>query len=320
MLLPEVSFLTGLHGSIATALICVLLYVDEAGVPLPLCPNEVLLIVAGLLIASGAVPVVIFFPIAVLAMALGTLTGYSWARRVGSDQLQTIAEKVHVGPAMERVTERMRQANARKIFVLRLIPGVRPYATLVAGAAGVPLGLFMRASVLAIVIWSAVITALGYFVGLPATLLLQQFENLALSGGLLVALGIIGYRAATRASDPRHSLMALDTFKGIAHRDRLWIAALVDFGVIATIAAGIDRLTRAVGIRIQTPFSPANGGWLDVLTVAAATALGYLVLSRRVSKGETAGERLFDVTYIRNRRRKNTPVSNDRRKSRRRAP
>jgi membrane protein DedA with SNARE-associated domain len=308
-----VSFLTGLHGSIATILICVLLYVDEAGVPLPFCPNEVLLIVAGLLIASGALPVVIFFPIAIAAMSLGTFSGYSWARRVGSDQLHTIAEKVRAGQAIERATKRMSQYGGREIFIARLVPGVRPYATLVSGAAGVPLGVFMRASVLSIVLWAATMTTLGYFVGLPATLFLQSFENLALSGGLLVALGVIGYRVATRASDPRHRVMSLDTFKGIAHRDRLWIAALVDFALIATTAAGIDRLTQAVGVRLHAPFS-SSGGWLDVVTMIAATTLGYLLLARRVSKNGTAGERLFDVTYIRNRRRKNLPVANDRRR------
>ena len=197
----------------------------------------------------------------------------------------------------------MRTFGTRQIFFTRLIPGVRVYATLVAGASNIPRAMFMRASVPAIVVWAAIMTALGYFVGIPAARYLQSFENLALSGGVLVALGIIGYRAATRATDPKHRIMspAAHTFGGVARRDRYWIAGLVDFGFVATIAAGIDRITRAVGLRLQSPLAAPSGGSIDVigiLTVLAATALGYFALSRRSKHGVTAGERLFDISYI----------------------
>jgi len=297
MLLTAVNFLTGLHGSIATVLICVLLYIDEAGVPLPLCPNEVLLIIAGLLVASGAVSIFMFLPFAIAAMVLGTLTGYSWARQVGTNQLQALANKVRAGKPFAKATKRMQNTNSRQIFVARLIPGIRPYITLIAGTAEVTLATFMRGSVPAIVVWAIFMTCLGYFAGIPAVHVLNDVENLALSGGLLLALGIIGYRSATRASEPQ--AVKRHTFIGVARRDRFWLAGIVDFGVVATIAAGIDRITRSVGLRIHAPFSPPNGGWIDVLTVVAAVALGYLVLSRRIAKGDTAGERLFDVSYVR---------------------
>ena len=35
--------LQGLHGLIAVLLLCTLLFIDEAGVPLPVAPNEALL-------------------------------------------------------------------------------------------------------------------------------------------------------------------------------------------------------------------------------------------------------------------------------------
>ena len=44
------SFLEGLHGTVAAVLICTLLLVDEAGVPLPFAPSEVLLLLTGVLI------------------------------------------------------------------------------------------------------------------------------------------------------------------------------------------------------------------------------------------------------------------------------
>ena len=295
------TFLTGLHGSVATLLICVLLYIDEAGVPLPLCPNELLLIGAGLLIASGAVPAVIFLPLALGAMSLGTFSGYKWADRIGAEHLQGIASKVGGGKLFNRTSVRMRNVSTRGIFVTRLIPGVRPYATLIAGATHVPLRRFMAASVAAIVPWMLVMTALGFFIGVPAEHFISTVEksaiNLAMSGGLLILLGVIAYRAATRVTTHGH-YERLDTFKTLANRDRFWLAALVDFGVIATVTAGVDRITRSIGIQIHSPFGPANGGFIDVLTIVTAIALFYLLLSRHSAQGITAGERIFDITYI----------------------
>jgi hypothetical protein len=193
--------------------------------------------------------------------------------------------------------------------VARLIPGIRVYITLIAGAADVTLSTFMRGSVPAIVVWSLVMTFVGYLVGIPAVHVLNNVEsgvaNLALSGGILLALGVIGYRSATRASDP--SGVKRHTFGTVARRDRFWLAGIVDFGVVATIAAGIDRLTRSVGVRIHSPFTPPDGGPIDVLTIVAAVGLGYLVLSRRIAKGDTAGERLFDISYVRPRSKRGAP-------------
>jgi membrane protein DedA with SNARE-associated domain len=47
--------LNGLHGTVALILVSALLFAEESGVPLPLVPGDVLLIVAGLLIANGAI-------------------------------------------------------------------------------------------------------------------------------------------------------------------------------------------------------------------------------------------------------------------------
>jgi hypothetical protein len=47
------SFLGTFHGTLATVVLCVLLFAEESGVPLPLVPGDVLLVYAGILIASG---------------------------------------------------------------------------------------------------------------------------------------------------------------------------------------------------------------------------------------------------------------------------
>lgn len=291
-------FLTGLHGAVATVLICVLLFIDEAGVPLPFIPNEVLLIVSGLLIASGGLNPFIFYPIACLAMFGGSFSGYAWARRVGPRRLRRVAGMLRATRAYNRATRRLAQADARHLAVARVIPGIRVYATLCAGAAELPTRTFWEANVPAILGWVVVMTGIGYVVGAPAEHLLTAVEaqlfNFALSGGLLVILGAVAYRAARRAPDPRRE-PAAGPFFGIAKRDRYWLAFAVDAGLVATVVAGFDRLTRAV---LHFKYQILPEGRYDVVAIVLGIALVYIVVSRRSSTGETAGERIFDVSYV----------------------
>jgi len=50
-------------------------------------------------------------------------------------------------------------------------------------------------------------------------------------------------------------------------------------------------------------------GKYDVGVIVLAMALAYIVVSRRSSTGETAGERLFDISYVH--RGLRTPVAPD---------
>jgi membrane-associated protein len=306
---PRVDFLTGLHGAVATVLICVLLFIDEAGVPLPFMPNEVLLIVAGLLIAAGSLNPFIFYPFACVALFGGSFSGYSWAKQVGPKQLRRVAGMLRATKAYDRATRRLAKADARHLALSRVIPGIRVYATLCAGSAQVPVRTFWEANVPAILGWVALLTGIGFVVGVPAEHLLTAVEaqlfNFALSGALLVALGAVAYRAARNAPDPRR-VPASGPFFGIATRDRYWLAFAVDAGIIATIVAGFDRITRAV---LHFKYQILPEGKYDVGAIVLAIALAYIVGSRLSPTGETAGERLFDISYVH--RRPRTPVVPD---------
>ena len=48
--------LRSIGGTGPLVVVCVLLFAEEAGVPIPVAPGEAVLLGAGLLIASGAVP------------------------------------------------------------------------------------------------------------------------------------------------------------------------------------------------------------------------------------------------------------------------
>jgi len=125
-----VNFLQGLHGAVALALLPALLFAEEAGVPLPFAPGELVLLFGGLLIASGGLNPYAFIPLVLFACITGSLIGYSWARVVGERGLRGLARRLRQQRNLERVEERLRSAGWLKIAVCRLIPGLRIYTTL----------------------------------------------------------------------------------------------------------------------------------------------------------------------------------------------
>lgn len=281
------SFLYGLNGTAATLMLSALLYIDEVGVPMPFAPNEVLLVVAGLLIGTGAIPALIFLPIALVAMIAGSLTGFGWARALGSLRLRAVAEKLHAERAYDRARARIEHASPRSIGITRMLPGVRTYATLVAGASGLPLRIFAAGAVPALAVWMICWVGLGVAVGAPAEHLLSRVERLATGGVLLVIAGAGAYLAIRRVPSADEDVERM--LSGVPSAERLVLALALDFGVVATVVSGVDRIIRAA-VHIH------HVGLHDFLILIAAVIVVYVVLTRR-GPGATAGEKLLKVSY-----------------------
>lgn len=288
------SLLNGLHGTVAAALLSVLLFVDEAGVPLPFAPNEVLLLVAGLLIAGGTLSPWEFLPLAVPAMIAGLLTGYYWARAIGSARLRGFAQRLGAEAAYDRAAERIRSASPLRIAITRLLPGVRVYATLVAGAAEVPLRRFLLGAIPAILVWVGICTVLGALVGIPVEHVLTRVEKLAATGVLLLLAGGGAY-LAVRHVQPAPERTPLER---VPVPGKIAAAIAVDVGIVSTCAAGADRIGRAV---VRAVGTGGLSSFNDVVILVGSVAVAYVVLSRRTT-GTTAGEGLIGVSYLRRRR------------------
>jgi len=272
-------FLAGLHGTVAAVLICSLLLVDEAGVPLPVAPSEVLLLLIGVLIASDAFSPWIIVPLVFLAMLAGMIAGYSWARTVGQSGLRAIAERLHATGVYERARTRLQSAGPWSIAVCRMIPGLRPHATLISGAAEVDLRTFLLGALPALLLWEIVWILVGMLVGLPVAHFLGRFEKLALRGVILIALGGVVWLAVRDASQQN----------GIARltpRLRASLALAFDTAAVASLVGGLF----AVGRRLAMA---SADGWIELL-VAACLLIILLVVGR---SRQTPGETLFDTHY-----------------------
>src|ERR1700737_618407 len=125
-------------GMLGTLVLCIFLFAEETGLPLPLAPGEVFLVAAGVLIRSGAISPWSFLPLAIVSVTAGASVGFSWTRLVGAGGIRALARRLHVGHRLERFEQRLRSASPPGIFVARLlVPGMRVNTTLLAGALGV---------------------------------------------------------------------------------------------------------------------------------------------------------------------------------------
>jgi membrane protein DedA with SNARE-associated domain/DNA-binding transcriptional ArsR family regulator len=281
---PGVNFLEGLHGALAIVLLGGLLFTEEAGVPLPFAPGELTLLAAGFLIAAGGLDLYIFVPVALVACIAGALVGYTWARAVGDRGLRALARRIHQQRALERVSGRVRSAGWGGVALSRLIPGLRVYTTLVAGALRVRRTSFLLGIVPATVVWMAVYIALGVLVGVPIVHFFTAVQKLAIQGGLLVAMGLGCYFIVRRT--PASSGAGLVR---LPRPVRVAIAAVLDIGVLASVSTGLLALGRPLGLGLQA-------GWLDPVVALLIVAGFYVVIARR-SSGATVGEALLQTSY-----------------------
>jgi membrane-associated protein len=264
--------------------ICLLLFAEEAGLPLPIAPGEAVLLGAGLLVATGSVPFWLAMPAECASVLAGVLTGYTWSRAIGADRLRQLADRVGAGKPFDNVTERLREAGVLHIAASRLVPGLRIYTTLAAGAVGVNLWRFLLGVLPAIVVWVTAFTLLGVFVGIPAERILGRFEAFAVRLGLVLAGLAVGYKLIDRLPwiSP-HRRRRPDV-----SRWRVAVAAVVDLVLVIGVMVALGLLT---GLEALAPDSVVSAA-----AVIGVLSLVYLAIARR-SVGRTAGEALLRVHY-----------------------
>jgi membrane-associated protein len=281
------SILQGLHGTIAILLICVVLFVEEAGVPLPLVPGDALLIAAGVLIANDSISPWAFFPAVFVAVLGGALTAYTWSRTIGAAAVGAMAERLRAGKALDRASARLRTAGPIRIALVRLVPGLRVYTAIVSGAAGVELRTFLLGAVPAVGVWIFIFTMIGVLVGAPALASLNHVQHLAVTAAVLVAIGAVtalGIRRMPQGEAGAPALLWAPT------RWLLVLSIAVDFAITSSIVSGATELL-GEGLGLSTP-----DGIIDLAFVTAAIILLYVAVARRVV-GATAGERLLGIRY-----------------------
>lgn len=281
----HLSFLHEASGIVALVVICVLLFLEEAGVPIPFAPGEVVVIAAGVLIASGAV----FWPLVVVcvyaAVLGGAASGFAWARAVGPDRLRRLAERIGAGPAFARILDRLSGADALQLAGTRLVPGLRIYTTLVAGAVGVSWRRFVMGIGSASLLWTVVLLGLGVFVGVPATQFLGRAEAVAGRALVVLAILIVCYLVLRRVPRVQRAGVSLERkARGL----RLVALLGVDLVVVLAVSVVLGFVTGLESGDVSSV--------VTVVLVVGSISLVYMLVARR-SVGYTVGELIVRHHY-----------------------
>ena len=138
------------------------------------------------------------------------------------------------------MSNRLRAAGPVGIGVSRILPGLRVYTTLVAGATGVRRRTFVLGMVPAAVAWVIGFTLLGVGVGLPAEHILERVNQAAVRGAVHLVVGVAAFLGLRYAPGP--------TMGGSSASGpwRLPAALAIDAGIVGSVAAGLSALLRLI--------------------------------------------------------------------------
>jgi membrane protein DedA with SNARE-associated domain len=176
---------------LAAAGLAGLLFIKEAGVPIPI-PGDLLVIGAGVATAGDPVNAVAVLALILVAGYVGGSIQFLIARGALRRPLMNLLTRVGVPQArIESLADRLRRGGARSVAIARATPGVRVPAIAASGLAALPMPSFAPGLVIGNTLFVGAHFALGFIVGLPAVALIQAAGPQVLVG-VFVALALLG--------------------------------------------------------------------------------------------------------------------------------
>ncbi|HET9847473.1 MAG TPA: RDD family protein [Candidatus Dormibacteraeota bacterium] len=304
--------IASLSGDLLIAVLAGLVFIEESGIPIPFAPGDVLLIIAGIAIASDTVEPVPMVGALFAASVLGALVGREVFAAVGRPALLKVAEVLRFRPALERATNLLRRGGAVAVFIGRLTPGLRINTTQVAGVSNMPRLTFAIGLIPSVIVYLAIFIGLGALVGRPAIGLFHRAEH-RLFVVAVTTLSVVAVVLSIRWLARQGALTALEPVVMGVRRDmadaielavfprqghghvwrtyplvrRLW-AGLIDFAVVAALAVLI--LTALSGLDTSETVLDPEG-----LLLLAGIALGYRVPYEAMT-GQTIGKVMMGIS------------------------
>jgi len=159
---------------------------ENAGVPVP---GETILLIAGYFAATGEFHIALVMLVAATGAVIGDNIGFAIGHHYGRTVLLRLGRFVFLTPKRVKHMEDYFERHGNKtILVARFITGLRVFAALFAGASKMPWRIFVVYNVAGAILWSVVITTLGYLFGQSLPLLVKWVGR---SGTILLIAAII---------------------------------------------------------------------------------------------------------------------------------
>ena len=216
---------------------CLLLFVEEAGVPIPI-PGDFAMVLIGAQARAGRIA--LWQAIAALetATVLGGAVLYAIARVAGRPLVLRYGRILRLTPERLRQAERrLEQHGVVAVAVARLVPGLRIVSVIACGLFGVPVRVFLPGLVVGSLVYTTAYTLLGYFVGTAILTTLESAQlPLAALGSLLLLLALLVWLIRARRAMRRQSTAAGLPLVTAAQSQRRAGAAA---GAVATLASAL---------------------------------------------------------------------------------
>src|SRR5258706_847622 len=166
---------------------------ENAGVPVP---GETILLIAGYFASTGKFHLGLVMLIAATGAVIGDNIGFAIGHHFGRNVLLRVGRFFFLTPKRLAHMENYFERHGNKaILVARFITGLRVFAALLAGAAKMPWRVFIVFNMAGAVLWSVVISTLGYLFGQSLPLLIKWVGR---SGTILlisaIVVGIVVWR------------------------------------------------------------------------------------------------------------------------------
>ena len=304
--------LHNLSGDLLVAAICGLIFIEEIGVPVPFAPGDLLLLIAGIAIASDNVDPLPMLAGVAAATILGALLGRETFSLVGRPALLKAAGALGFRQAVERATETLRRGGAPAVFVGRLTPGLRITTTQVAGVSKIPRLTFLAGLVPSVAVYMAVFIGLGVVAGDQVLGVLHQAQrrlfvvvvSLLLAVAVVLSIRWLARRGALNTLEPIVLGLRRDLADEVEARlpwhggagarwrqypliRRFW-AGFLDLAVILGLTTFV--LTVAAGFEnTEVVFDPEG------LLLLVVVALLYRIPMEAAS-GQTLGKRMMGIS------------------------
>jgi membrane protein DedA with SNARE-associated domain len=166
---------------------------ENAGVPVP---GETILLIAGYFASTGKFNIALVMVIAATGAVIGDNIGFAIGHHYGRNVLLRVGRFFFLTPKrFEHMESYFKRHGNKTILVARFITGLRVFAALLAGASKMPWRLFFIYNVAGAILWSVVITTLGYLFGQSLPLLIKWVGR---SGTIMlvaaIGIGIVIWR------------------------------------------------------------------------------------------------------------------------------
>lgn len=136
----------------------------------PPIPSELILPLAGYLVAQGRMGLVGAVIAGTVGSVLGALVLYWIGRRVGEERLKAFADRhgrwlTFSRDDIDRASAWFSRHGGWAVFVCRLIPGLRSLISIPAGINGMGMGRFLLFTTIGTLLWTALLVYVGYVLG-----------------------------------------------------------------------------------------------------------------------------------------------------------